>query len=186
MKPKLIILSDLWGFDQAVWLQSYITVLSPFYDLHLYDSCILGEIDVKGTSEAALHSQFVTGGIEKAVNAILAYEKERADVLAFSIGGAIAWKAILKGLEVNRFFAISSTRIRHESYMPDCEVNLFFGEKDVYQPAGEWLEKVKITHEIIKDKGHEMYKEEEIIKRLCHKITSNMQQQNDKRKTEYG
>jgi pimeloyl-ACP methyl ester carboxylesterase len=97
-------------------------------------------------------------------------EKNKIDILAFSIGGTIAWKAILKGLKVERLFAVSSTRLRYETEVPDCEIKLYFGEKDNWKPDEYWFEKHQITPEIIKNKSHQMYLEKDFIHLICDAI----------------
>ena len=85
-------------------------------------------------------------------------EKKEVSILGFSIGGYIAWKSALKGLEINNLYAISSTRIRKENKKPDCNIQLYYGENDLYKPADEWLNTMKISTKIFKNENHEAYK----------------------------
>ena len=99
-KPKLIILSDLWGREKSGWVDFYIERLQNNYSITYYDCCELGGIDKTSYTEQDLHHQFIDGGIETAVTNLLANEKDEVSILAFSIGGVIVRKAALLGLKV--------------------------------------------------------------------------------------
>jgi len=116
MKSRLIILSDIWGIQKLGWVKYYIDLLSSDYDIKYYDSCELGEIETNSLNENIRHRQFVNGGIEIAVNKLLELEKKECNILAFSIGGTIGWKAALSGLKIKNLYAVSSTRLRSVSY----------------------------------------------------------------------
>jgi len=137
MKPKLIVLSDLWGFENAYWLTEYCKKLNTVFEVKIYDSCILGNVNVSNTSENKTHKQFVEWGIATAVEKLLTLENKKVTVLAFSIGGVIAWKAALKGLQFDCFYAVSSTRLRYETQKPDGILVLHYGEDDPYKPNTE-------------------------------------------------
>lgn len=166
MKPKLFILSDLWGFDDASWIENYTELLKSDFQLTLYDSRKLAGIDKTNLGEKKLHSKFVNGGINRAVNKLAQLEKEEVNILAFSIGGRIAWKAALNGLKINKLYAISSTRLRYEIERPDCHIHLTFGEKDQFIPEQVWFKKLNLAPEIIKDEAHEIYKKDYITQGL--------------------
>lgn len=170
MKLKLLILSDLWGFDNSPWIKNYKELLKPDFQLIFYDSCELAGIDKTDLTEKELHSQFINGGINNAVNKLLQLENEEVNVLAFSIGGTIAWKAALKGLKINKLYAVSSTRLRYEIKRPDCYIQLIFGEKDQFIPEHIWFKKLNLESEIIKNENHEIYKKEYIVQSLCNRI----------------
>lgn len=157
MKERLLILTDLWGQRKAGYLHHYLDVLKRRYKVVLYDSCVLGGIDLSDYSQENLHRQFVDGGIERAVQQLLEKEKQPCSILGFSIGGVIAWQAALGGLKVNRLITISSTRLRYESVIPDADVKLFFGAKDKYRPDQEWANNLKVDLIIRKGVGHELY-----------------------------
>ena len=57
----------------------------------------------------------MNSGIEIAVQTLLNKEKGEIKILAFSVGGTIAWKAALKGLKVSDLVAVSSNRLRYEN-----------------------------------------------------------------------
>jgi hypothetical protein len=170
MKPRLIILSDLWGKEKAAWTLDYIELLKNKFEIQYYDCCELGEIDKTNFSEENLHNQFVNGGIEKAVVNLLKIEKNQIDVFAFSIGGTIAWKTALKGLNIGKLFAVSSTRLRYEDKIPSGTIQLYYGEKDCNKPSNAWFEKHSIDFEIIKNKEHDFYTEKESADSICVEI----------------
>ncbi|MGG6230423.1 alpha/beta hydrolase [Tenacibaculum sp. SDUM215027] len=170
MKYRLIILSDLWGVIDASWVSMYVDKLSEDFEVTFYSSCELAEIPEKNLSEEERHHFFVNGGIEKAVKKLVELEKERLIVLAFSIGGTIGWKACLKGLNVKKLYAISSTRLRYETEKPKAEAILYFGEEDNYKPNNSWFERMEVDYSIIPQKAHEVYKEEEFAAKLCLQI----------------
>lgn len=170
MKPRLVILSDLWGKNNSEWVKTYEEILKSFYEIEFYDCCELGEVNTSDYTEAKLHEQFVNGGIETAVDKLIHLEKGEIDVLAFSIGGTIAWKSALKGLVIGNLFAVSSTRLRYETKVPNCKIRLFFGEKDTNKPDEDWFNKPRIAYEIIQDKGHNVYSESSFTRRICDEI----------------
>ena len=172
MKPRLLILSDFWGAEKAAWVNDYVENLSTDFEIQFYDSCDLGQIDKTEYVESNLHNQFVNGGIEIATKRLLKLEKKRINVLAFSIGGVIAWKAQLKGLKINNFYSISSTRLRYEKDKPEFQLKLYFGEKDNNRPTSDWFDRMDINPKIFKDKGHNLYSEINCINEICNDITT--------------
>jgi pimeloyl-ACP methyl ester carboxylesterase len=170
VKPILFILSDLWGKEKSDWISTYTELLEIKFDIQYFDCCELGEIDKNHYTEENLHNQFLNEGIEKAVDNLLKFEKSKIDVLAFSIGGTIAWKAALKGLNIGSLFAVSSTRLRYENEIPTCKLKLYYGETDSNKPSEDWFEKLSIDFEIIKYKEHSFYKEITFIQLLCSEI----------------
>jgi len=170
MKKRLIILSDLWGYSKNDWINFYFSSLETDFDITYYDCCELGAVDKTVFIEEELHTQFINHGINTAVEKLIAIEPNEIDVLAFSIGGTIAWKAALKGLRINKIFAISTTRLRHELNKPSCEINLIYGELDPFKPTREWFEKMNLDCNIIKSFGHEVYRDNSNIASLCAEI----------------
>lgn len=170
MKPRLIILSDLWGKEKSDWTLNYIELLKDNFEIQYYDCCELGEIDKTDYTEENLHNQFVYGGIEKATDTLLKKEKNQINVLGFSIGGTIAWKASLKGLNISQLTAVSSTRLRYENEIPSGTINLYYGENDSNKPNDIWFEKHSLDYEIIKNKEHNFYTEKECISSICNEI----------------
>ncbi|WP_196888456.1 alpha/beta hydrolase [Aureivirga sp. CE67] len=158
-KEKLIILSDLWGKKKSEWIREYFDVLNKDYSIKFYDCCELGEIDTSDYREEKLHKQFIRGGIEKAVENLLLLEKEKINILAFSIGGTIAWKFGLKGGKINNLTCLSSTRLRKEEFRPKGNIFLYYGEKDNFQPSKEWLEIMSLKYQIVQTEKHEFYRD---------------------------
>ncbi|MFV8346045.1 alpha/beta hydrolase [Flavobacterium sp. ZB4P13] len=170
MKPRLIILSDLWGKENSDWISGYVELLNDKFDIEFYDCCELGNIDKTNYNEKNGHSQFVNGGIEKAVENLLKIEKYQIDVLAFSIGGTIAWKAALKGLNVRKLFAVSSTRLRYENEIPNGVIKLYYGGTDSNKPNDDLLKKWSVEFEILKNRDHSFYTEKDFIASICGEI----------------
>nr|WP_315198525.1 alpha/beta hydrolase [uncultured Flavobacterium sp.] len=170
MKPRLIILSDLWGKEKSAWILDYIELLKDKFEIQYYDCCELGEIDKTNYTDESLHNQFINCGIEKAVANLLKTEKNQIDILSFSIGGTIAWKAALKGLNVRSLFAVSSTRLRYEDEIPSGAIKLYYGENDVNKPNNNWFVSHSIDFEIIKNKEHDFYTEKDFVTSICNEI----------------
>ena len=170
MKSRLIILSDLWGRHKSNWVSDYVALLKDNFEIQYYDCCELGGIDKIIFTEQNLHDQFANGGIEIAVQSLLNKEKGEIKILAFSVGGTIAWKAALKGLKVSDLVAVSSTRLRYETQVPNCQVQLYFGEWDEYKPDGSWFLNCQIVPEINKNNDHLMYVEKDFIHLVCDAI----------------
>lgn len=169
-KPRLIILSDLWGKEKSDWMTYYLAALENSFDIKYYDVCVLGDVDKSKYEEANLHAQFVAGGIENAVKNLEEEEKESICVLGFSIGGSIAWKASLAGLKVQNLFAVCSTRLRYEAEKPSASIQLFYGENDAYQPDIDWLKKMDLKPIKYSNEGHECYQKKEIAEAICKVI----------------
>ncbi|GAA4116321.1 hypothetical protein GCM10022393_16900 [Aquimarina addita] len=170
MKPRLLVLSDLWGVRNVEWLKVYYKLLSPIFEVEIYDSCVLGDVEIAHKLEATIHNEFVTTGIEAAVRKLLAIETGKITIIAFSIGGTIAWKAALQGLNVDILYAISSTRLRYETQKPLCDIQLYFGQQDCYKPNHLWFDDFEIKKEIYVGKKHEMYSEIDVIEKICKEV----------------
>lgn len=156
-KKRLVVLSDLWGREKSDWLAHYSRILKHTFDISYYDCCELGGVDKSDYSEDSLHHQFVTGGIEKAVNQLLHFEKDKVNILAFSVGGVIAWKFGLVSDKIESLVCVSSTRLRKEENRPSGEIMLYFGADDEYKPQLDWFTKMHVKHELISKYGHEVY-----------------------------
>ncbi|MGB3467580.1 MAG: hypothetical protein WBA74_20000 [Cyclobacteriaceae bacterium] len=170
MKERLIIISDLWGIEKSEWLPTYTQILEKRFSLKYYDSCVLGGVDKSNYNQDYLHGQFINGGIERAADNLLTKERDKANILAFSIGGSIAWNFGLKSNRINSLVCISSTRLRKETTRPTGKIALYFGENDDYKPNMEWLIKMNLQYEILTDKGHQIYCEKHFAEALCEKL----------------
>lgn len=167
---RLIVLTDLWGKSKSDWFVQYEAILKSHFDIVYYDCCNLAAIDMSNPTEDKIHQQFTNGGIERAVKTLLEIEKKNVDVLGFSIGGLIAWKAALEGLKVRSLFALSSTRLRYEENPPKCAINLYYAENDKYIPTTDWFKKLNIDVNIFQNQDHYFYSKEEISIEVCKKI----------------
>ena len=169
-KQKLLLISDLWGKEKSEWIIHYTSILKHHFELIFYDSCELGSIDKRNSTEESLHNQFINGGIEKAVANLILKEKKNVSVLGFSIGGTIAWKAGLSGLKIDNLIAVSSTRLRYETEMPLTKIKLFYSENDSFKPDNTWVQKMNQDVKLFLNEDHECYTSKEIAERICKKI----------------
>lgn len=170
VKPKLLILSDLFGGENPEWIKFYSEILESKFDIQYYDVIKLGEIDTTDSNERTNHNQFINGGIDIAVENLLLFESEKVTVLGFSIGGTIAWKASLKGLKVYQLIAVSSTRLRFETECPNCKTELYFGEKDSNMPSLKWFLDLKISNNIFENEDHQLYLDKKNALIICDDI----------------
>lgn len=172
MNKRLIILSDLWGAEKAQTYEPYQTTLSEFYDVTFYDCRELAGLSDSPSNEEQLHKQFVEEGIDTAVKNLLAQETEQATILAFSMGGAIAWKGALQSLRFDKMFFVSATRLRLEERKPLGRISLFYGKEDADRPDEDWVARMNLRTELIPKGEHDIYKGEEFAKYLCGKVFS--------------
>ena len=173
MKPKLIILTDLWGNINSEWIQFYAINLENKFEVKLYDCCEIAEIDSYNKTEKEIHSEFIEIGISKASQNLLKLEIGEINILAFSVGGIIAWNSVKEGLNIINLKAISSTRLRNEISKPNCNLKLYYGENDDSRPKIEWFKNQKIEHEIIRNAEHNIYKDFDFAKKICQNINQN-------------
>ena len=170
LKPRLLLLSDIWVATNCEWIQHYIAILDPHFDIQYYDVCKLAEIDDKNSSIENVHNQFTNGGIDRAVNNLLAKETAVFAFMGFSIGGLIAWKAVSSGLKCSTLFAISSTRLRYESLKPDVKLKLLYGSLDAFMPDSVWFEEMELQPILYQNELHEMYRKKEIAVEIAAEI----------------
>lgn len=176
VKKRLIVLSDLWGREKSEWIENYTQILKKDFDIIYYDSCELGGIDKSDYREDKLHQQFINGGIQRAVEKLNQLEKEKVNILAFSIGGSIAWKFGLDSKRIESLYCVSSTRLRHETVRPSGNIELYFGEKDNYRPSKEWLVKMAVNYKILDEKEHQFYRERKFSEELSKHILKTLTQ----------
>lgn len=170
MKKRLVILSDLWGINKSQWVEYYWKELSKSFEIKYYDCCELGGLNKSVYTEENLHRQFVNGGIKMAVQQLAELEKDRVYILAFSIGGTIAWKYGIETLRIDSLYCVSSTRLRYENAKPSGKIELYFGEKDNYKPQQDWFSKMDVYSEIVKEEEHLIYTNRKFAKQLCSRI----------------
>lgn len=158
MKKKLLILTDLWGLRKASFLNRYLDEFEAYFEIRVIDSLELACIDKRVYTKESLHRQFINGGIDRAVERLVLSLEEPVHILAFSIGGVIAWKAAMRSSYVEYLTCVSSTRLRLETERPSCQFSLVFGSNESYGPLVEWFEKMD-THRIeISGGEHDFYR----------------------------
>ena len=173
-KPHLIILSDLWGIEEAHWLRHYEDALQNHFQLSILDTPKLAGVETHGKNQKAIHEQFLEGGIDRAVHRLGKMDKTDI-ILGMSIGGLIAWKSILQGMSVQQLIAVSATRLRYEMVKPTTNITLFYGEKDDYQPNGAWIDEMGIETTIIANADHQLYKDSIFISHISQLLTNGVQ-----------
>lgn len=167
MKKEIIIISDIYGIDDADWVKYYQNNLSSLeYSIKFYDACTLAGVDLNPYTEKHLHKQFVEFGIQEAVDKLLKLNTERRTIIGCSVGGVIAWKAALSGLAIERLICISSTRLRLETQKPNTLIECYFGDNDLYKPDKVWFDRHSIELKLIKNGSHGIYKDELVIKKI--------------------
>lgn len=174
LKTKLIVLSDLLGNYNTDWVSPYIDLLKQKFEVQFYNCYELAEVDSELTGKEEIHNQFIKSGIEKVVEKLLQNEKGEISIIGFSIGGLIAWKAALSGLNASYICAISSTRLRYETQKPNALIDLFFAENDPYKPDKKWFEFMQLDKVIFKNETHEFYMNQEFAYEISHKIFEKM------------
>lgn len=170
MKPRLLILSDLFGGANPKWIKTYSEILESKFEIQYYDVLELANIDINNCIESDIHNQFLNGGFDKAIESLLKLETDKVTILGFSIGGTIAWKASLKGLKITHLFAVSSTRLRYEAEAPNCIIKLYFGEKDPNKPNPQWFLDLNLENQIFRDNYHQLYLIENNADLVCDDI----------------
>jgi len=108
------------------------------------------------------HQFLIDKGVSRAVEWMLEHVTD-ASILGFSVGGTIAWKFAQKKQNIEKLVLVSSTRIRQESNRPDCSIQLIFGEEDEFKPSMKWAKEMDLSLTLIKDNGHECYKNWQLI-----------------------
>ncbi|BDD06533.1 hypothetical protein [Aureibacter tunicatorum] len=166
--PRLIFISDIRGKQENMsWMNEYTKPFESKYDIRVYCAQELAGIDKSISDKGLIHKQFIEGGIEKAVAKLIELESEQINIIAFSIGGTIAWKACLKSLNVENMILISSTRLRYETKPIKGNCTLLYGQLDAHKPDSDWLESMNLGYEIIDNAIHEMYREEKLAEKVC-------------------
>ena len=168
--PRLIVLSDLWGKDKNHWLAHYRDFLSIHFEWNYYEATELANLNTPNLSQEERHDFFVQQGIQTAISNLLRAEPHPIYVLAFSIGGTIAWKAALKGANILGLYAISATRLRYETTNLAFPVKLLYGEKDPYRPENQWFQNKNMEWQILPGEAHEVYTQAAFINQFKEDI----------------
>lgn len=171
-KSRLIILSDIFGNTPENWMIDYKNTLNSHFQIIEYDCRVLAEIS--STDPDAVHAEFVTGGIERAVENLLKIESESSEmtILGFSIGGTIGWKFACQH-KCRQLFLVSATRLRNEEVKPTTQITLFYGEFEANGPSKDWFERFKLVPVIFEKEAHEYYKTQNFVKSICSTILEN-------------
>ncbi len=131
---KCIILTDING------LPTKETCFLSGLDGHLsIDRVGLAELLGISRHGEDLHRALIEGGFDAAAAKALNLFKEADLGLGYSSGGAVLWKSVLCGLQLQRLVCISSTRLRDEDpnrmSIPTLTV---FGGRDAACPPASW------------------------------------------------
>ncbi len=167
MAERLVVLSDMWGSRQGLWITSYLGYLQQYFDIVYYDSQELAGLERVIKTREDLCQALVQGGYESAVAQLLSKEKTPSHYLTFCAGGTIAWKAALKGVSMKSLYAISPLWLQQEEKRPDCPVKLLFGELHQERPTEAWAQNLKVSMKVEPLFGRELYSDEKIIRKAC-------------------
>lgn len=129
------------------------------YNCQHYDLKRLADID---KTQKYIHEQYTELRIDIAANNLLELENTQVSIIAFSMGGTIAWRAALNGLNVEHLIVISSTRLRLETEKPNCKTSLLYGELDNYKSDNNWFSEHNLVEIQKLGKDHEIYKDKNI------------------------
>lgn len=176
MSKKLVILSDMWGSKNGLWITSYLGYLQQYYDITFYDSQQLANITLTINTAENVRKEFDSGGIDIAAAHLLKNETMPSNYLAFGTGGVIAWRAALHGLPMESLYAVSSSRLRLESQQPQSDIELLFGEHDEFKPSQKWIDQMGVKTQIVKNFGHDLYTDEKIIIKVCQDLLARVTQ----------
>ena len=174
MKPELVILSDLWGGLDSLWVHAYQSALQNHFTIDYIDCALLADISPEDRDMNSRHQQFVSGGIDRAVQRLQdTTSTKRTTIIGCSVGGVIGWKYALEVSTVDQLICISSTRLRLEASCPATTVSLIFGEKDPYKPNKQWFERMNTPNiQILERQGHDCYKEPEGLEAIIQQLLS--------------
>lgn len=159
MKNRLLLLSDMWGGENPEWISIYRRSLSAGFETVYYDLRKIAGIPASVRTADALHHAYLDTGIKAAVDFLVENEAGTRCILAFSMGGTIAWRfAQRRGLPVI-LSAVSATRLRYEQTAPTGKLKLYFGEEDPYQPDDSWVKRMGAEVHTFPNAGHDLYRD---------------------------
>ena len=160
------IISDLWGHRSCKWWENFKVNLGPKYKVTILDASTLAGIDTSIHKQEEIHDAFIQGGLETAVSELILRTEKTDLLMGCSIGGVIAWRACLKGLQAEKLITLSSTRLRDETSKPPCTIQVIFGTEDSFSPNEGWYEKMNIIPTIMTNHGHNLYMENDVWKSI--------------------
>lgn len=170
MKKQLLIISDLWGFQNSNWIALYLDQLSQDFEVSIFDCYLQSDINPRLTSEVEIHQYFLNKGMEICSKKLTHLTSKKTSILAFSIGGTIAWKTVLKDAQFNTFFAVSATRLRLENKRPTGNIRLFYGSEDDSRPSETWFAQNSISYTLFEEKKHNLYMKLDSCKLICSSL----------------
>lgn len=147
---EIIVISDIYGWNAIPFAEGKNAIY--------LDARELASLDF----EDNIHEQFISGGIDRAAEYLASYQAKT--VIGLSVGGVIAWRAVLKGMIVDKFIGISATRLRFEQVKPNCKIALFYGQDDEFKPSSKWFKTHNLDYTLIPNKGHDIYKDPMLLK----------------------
>ncbi len=165
MAERLVILSDMWGSKNGLWITSYLGYLQQYFDIVFYDSRHLSDIRLTNLPKTTMVEALHQGGLNTAVVQLLNKEKEACHYLTFGAGGTIAWKAGLSGLPIKSLTALSPLDLHLCDEKPDSKIKLVYGEKHVNIPSYRWATHLDVDMEVVPKFGRDLYSDEIIIQR---------------------
>lgn len=166
MKPRLLIISDLWGDINSDWLSHIRSVNASKFEMVYFDARKLAAIDLDLRSQEEIHRQFTDDAIEKAVHKLISFNGIYDFGIGCSIGGTILWKAAEKGLNVNRITTLSATKLRHISTKPTCAISVYYGTEDPFRADEIWAKLLGIENYYLLSGDHHIYRDENTIKEV--------------------
>ncbi|MBT8264683.1 MAG: hypothetical protein KJN75_05060 [Muriicola sp.] len=166
MAERLVILSDMWGTKNGLWITSYLGYLQQHFDIVFYDIQQLSNIDSYTLASDNKFKEFIDKGLDTAVEHLLKKESIPSHYLTFCSGGSIAWHAGLKGLPIKSLFAIAPKGLETVSGKLSCPTNLVFGEHHNGIPSKDWIEQMDSNSEVIPNFGEDLYSDEVIIQKV--------------------
>ena len=156
-KKNLLILSDIRGISKATYLQGFFDILQAQYSIEILDTPALGGVKIDGKEQSQIHTDMLATGVDCAVKKLLVRQSVTG-ILAFSIGGWVAWRAMLQALKVDKLVAVSATRLRYEERWPEQgSIHLMYGGADPYRPKQYWPTAKNITTEVLTGQPHTLY-----------------------------
>lgn len=167
MAERLVVVSDMWGSKNGLWITSYLGYLQQYFNIEFYDSRELAQLGGNIATSEETYAAFVNGGMDTAVSRLLASETEESHYLTFCAGGTIAWHAALKGLPMKSLYAVSPIELQEQVQAPKCPVTILYGTSDKKIPPAEWVVQTRTVVETIPNFGHELYSDEKIIRKVC-------------------
>lgn len=149
---RIILVSDIHGLPQSAdWLGEGV-------DTEIVTlSVAAGAEPLSG--EALHHHLFTSGGMETAVEHLLALGGADVVGLGFSAGGTALWRAVARGMPLQTLVCVSSTRLRLETSRLPIPVHTFWGGADANVPDEIWRGTVPTSSRVYQDRDHGFYQQ---------------------------